>query len=130
MSTTYGTMVGVVVLRGLIASGEGDLAQWMRLYRESYSAATGLALFPGSLNVVLPEPYELPDDRLRLTADEVGVGVNLVECVAFGRRAFIFRTDFDDAKGPAQRSLIEILSDLRLRDAYHLEDGDVIEIVV
>jgi riboflavin kinase len=118
------------MLRGRVASGKGDLAQWMRLYAATYAAATGLVLYPGSLNVVLDQPYELPIERIRLSADEVGVDVNLVECSTLGRRAFIFRTDADDAKGPTQRLLIEILSDVRLRDAYGLSDGDLVEIVV
>jgi CTP-dependent riboflavin kinase len=123
-------MVYVVVLHGRVTSGKGDLAQWMRLHARSYSAATGLALYPGSLNVVLAEPYDLPRERIRLSAEEVGVDVNLVECSTLGRRAFIFRTDADDAKGPRQRVLIEILSDVRLRDAYGLSDGDLVEIAI
>jgi CTP-dependent riboflavin kinase len=126
----WGSLVNVVVLRGHIASGKGDLAQWMRLHARRYAAATGLALYPGSLNLILDKPYELPSERIRLSADEVGVDINLVECSAFGRRAFIFRTDADDAKGPSQRSLIEILSDVHLRDAYGLHDGDLVEIVI
>jgi riboflavin kinase len=118
------------MLRGRVAGGKGDLAQWMQLYATTYAAATGLALYPGSLNVVLDQPYELPSERIRLSADEVGVDVNLVECSTLGRRAFIFRTDVDDAKGPTQQVLIEILSDVRLRDAYGLSDGDLVEVVI
>jgi CTP-dependent riboflavin kinase len=102
----------------------------MRLYAATYAAATGLALYPGSLNVELDQPYELPSERIRLSAGEVGVDVNLVECSTLGRRAFIFRTDADDSKGPGQRVLIEILSDVRLRDAYGLSDGDLVEIAI
>ena len=91
------------MLRGRVASGKGDLAHWMRLYVATYAAATGLALYPGSLNVVLDQPYELPSERIRLSAEDVGVDVNLVGCSTLGRRAFIFRTDADDAKGPLMR---------------------------
>jgi riboflavin kinase len=120
----------VVVLHGRVASGKGDLAQWMRLYSAAYLRATGMSLYPGSLNVLLDKPWDLPEQRIRLEARDVGVDVNLVGCTVFGRRAFIFRTDADDAKGPAQRALIEILSDARLRDVYGLDDGDVIDVSV
>jgi len=120
----------VAVLRGRVESGKSDLAQWMRLHALKYSAATGLRLYPGSLNVRLDAPYELPEQRIRLSADDVGVGVNLVAASAFGRPIFIFRTDADDAKGPDQRRLIELLSDVRLRDVYDLADGAVVEIAV
>jgi CTP-dependent riboflavin kinase len=118
------------VLRGRVESGQADLAHWMRLHALKYSAATGLHLFPGSLNVRLDAPYELPEERIRLSADEVGVAVNLVAALAFGRPIFIFRTDADDAKGPEQRRLIELLSDLRLREVYDLADGDLVEVAV
>jgi riboflavin kinase, archaea type len=120
----------MTVLRGTVASGKSDLAQWMRTYAAAYTEATGLSLYAGSLNVVLAAPYELPADRIRLSASAVGVNVNLVEGRAFGRRVFIFRTDADDAKDPDQRCLIEILSEIRLRDEYGLSDGDVVEVIV
>jgi len=63
----------MTVLRGTVASGKSDLAHWMRTYAAAYSEATGLALHAGSLNVVLAAPYELPDDRIRLSASAVGV---------------------------------------------------------
>jgi CTP-dependent riboflavin kinase len=120
----------MTVLRGRVAGGKADLAQWMVMYADRYSAATGLSLYPGSLNLMLPKPYELPVDRIQLPASDVGVNVNLVECLAFGRRAFIFRTDADDRKGPERRMLIEILSEVRLRDEYGLTDGDLVEVTV
>jgi riboflavin kinase len=119
-----------VLLRGRVASGKGDLALWMRRYETVYAQVTGMQLYPGSLNVVLDRPWDLPDERIRVDARDVGVGVNLVVCTVFDRRAFIFRTDADDAKGPSQRSLIEILSDVRLRDVYDLKDGDSVQVAL
>lgn len=100
----------------------------MRRYAAAYERVTGMTLCPGSLNVVLDEQWELPRERVRLEAPEVGVGVSLVRCTFLDRPAFIFRTDADDAKGPEQRAIIEILSDVHLRDTYGLEDGDSVEI--
>jgi CTP-dependent riboflavin kinase len=116
------------MLVGRVASGKGDLARWMRRYAAAYERVTGMTLCPGSLNVVLDEQWELPRERVRLEAPEVGVGVSLVRCTFLDRPAFIFRTDADDAKGPEQRAIIEILSDVHLRDTYGLEDGDSVEI--
>jgi len=71
----------------------------MTLYAPTYRRATGLDLYPGSLNVLLDEPWALPGERLRLAPTETGVGVNLVPCRFRGRRAFIFRTDGAEADG-------------------------------
>jgi riboflavin kinase len=118
------------LLRGRVVSGKGDLARWMRRYETVYTRVTGMQLFPGSLNVVLDGPWDLPAARIRIDARDVGVGVNLVVCTVFDRPGFIFRTDADNAKGPPQRSLIEILSDVHLRSVYDLTDGDVVEVAV
>jgi CTP-dependent riboflavin kinase len=43
----------MTVLRGEVTAGVGDLASRMRMYAEHYEAATGMRLYPGSLNVRL-----------------------------------------------------------------------------
>ena len=52
------------VLRGMVFSGCGDYAQWITKYQEYYRAKTGLTLFPGTLNLRLPGPYESRSRRL------------------------------------------------------------------
>ena len=59
----------------------------MQRYASSYERVTGMALYPGSLNVGLGAQWELPLERLRLEAPEVGVGVNLVRCTFIDRPA-------------------------------------------
>lgn len=119
-------------LVGKVDSGAGDLAQWMRKYRQAYRDATGVELVPGSLNVVLDRPYRLPEDgTVRLDPDQAGVGVTLVPCYIEGRRAFLFRTDRNEAGvGRHPRHIIEIVAELHLRDELGLEDGDRVEVVV
>jgi CTP-dependent riboflavin kinase len=51
-------------LRGRVTTGIGDLARWMRTYADVYERRTGVALFPGSLNVTLDHEYHLPPSRL------------------------------------------------------------------
>ena len=96
-----------------------------------YERKTGLTLFPGTLNVQLDENYTLPAKRLRLEASEYGgtVSVSLVECRVFGRKAFILRTDANDqGHGDHSRSIVEIATDIGLRAAFELRDGDQVEI--
>lgn len=119
-------------LVGQVASGVGDLAQWMRTYREAYRDATGVELVPGSLNIVLDRRYRLPQHgAVRLGPDQVGVGLTLVPCFIEGRHAFLFRTDRNEAGvGRHARHVLEIVAEFDLRDELGLEDGDRVEVVV
>ena len=79
----------------------------------------------------LSSEYSIPIDVIRLEADEYGgrVSVNIVPCRMFDRRAFLLRTDQNErGTGHHPRNIIEIATDIRLRDTYHLRDGDWVEV--
>lgn len=123
----------MTVLRGRVVSGVGNFSFWIDKLRDHYAGKTGMQLFPGTLNLHLDEPWTLPPERLRLEAQEYGgtVSVNLVPCTVFGRRAFILRTDAnEEGRGHHPRTIIEIATDVKLRDEYNLQDGDTVEVEV
>src|SRR4051794_19471237 len=120
-------------LRGRVVSGQGDFGFWIERLYPFYEHKTGLRLYPGTLNLELTSPYALPPQVIRLEADEYGgrVSVRLVPCRVFGRQAFLLRTDENErGTGHHPRNLIEIATDIRLRDAYQLEDDDWVEVEV
>ena len=80
-------------LTGKVTQGIGDYGQLLAKYADVYRKATGIALFPGTLNLELPAPYDLPEACQRIESAAFGgaVNVNLVPCRIFGRRAFILR---------------------------------------
>ena len=120
----------MAVLRGHVTRGDGDLSRWMRVYAAEYEAATGVSLYPGSLNLVLDGPWTLPADTLTISADRVGRLVHLVPCRVQERRCFIFRTDNAEQDGPAEQRVLEVLAEVRLRDDLQLDDGDPVEVVL
>jgi riboflavin kinase len=114
-----------------VVSGRGDFGFWIDRLSGFYAAKTGMQLYPGTLNIALPSPYSLPPDVIRLEAHEYGgsVSVSIVPCTVFGRRAFLLRTDQNEqGTGHHSRNIIEIATDIRLRDAYQLSDGDWVEV--
>jgi riboflavin kinase len=118
-------------LRGKVVSGRADFGKWNARLRSFYEQKTGMRLYPGTLNVELSSEYSLPADVIRLEADEYGgrVSVSIVPCRIFDRQAFLLRTDQNEkGTGHHPRNLIEIATDVRLRDKYQLEDGDWVEI--
>ncbi|MBR0696573.1 arginase family protein [Bradyrhizobium lablabi] len=88
---------------------------------------TGMSLFPGTLNLQLDHYFELPKQRIRLESAAYGgdVSINIVPCRFMGRRAFILCTDPDNMP---DRTIVEIASDLNLRSAYGLVDGQIVEV--
>lgn len=119
------------VLKGKVVSGVGNFSYWIEKLRDHYRDKTGLRLFPGTLNVELDEPFELPRERARLEAEEYGgtVSVSIVPCKVLGRAAVILRTDKADGE-PESRKIIEVACEVKLREQHQLRDGDVIEVEV
>ena len=119
------------VLRGVVVSGMGNFSFWLEKLESFYTGKTGMRLFPGTLNLRLAEPYSLPVEVIRLEKEEYGgtVSVSMVPCRVFERRAFLLRTDANEAgTGHHPKSIIEIATDVKLRDTYGLCDGDEVEV--
>lgn len=109
----------------------GNFSYWIDKLQSYYEAKTGMRLFPGTLNVQLSAPYTPPRERIRLEATEYGgtVSVNLVPCRINGYPAFLLRTDAnEEGRGHHPRTIVEIATDLKLREHFHLVDGSLVEI--
>jgi riboflavin kinase len=109
----------------------GNFGFWIEKLQSHYCAKTNMSLYPGTLNVQLDEPYHLPPTVIRLEADEYGgtVSVNIVPCTILGRPAFILRTDANEqGRGHHPKTILEVATDVRLRDYFTLADGDSVEI--
>jgi len=123
----------VPVLRGRVVSGKGDFGRWIERLSSLYEQKTGIRLYPGTLNIELPSEYSVPAQIIRLEANEYGgtVSVSIVPCRIFGRRAFLLRTDQNESgSGHHPRNVIEIATDVRLRDEYQIDDGDWVDVEV
>ncbi len=120
-------------LRGTVVSGRGDFSYWMEKLADHYERKTGVSLYPGTLNLALDAPWRVPPNPIRLEAREYGgrVSVSIVPCEILGMQAFILRTDQNEAgTGAHPLNIIEIAAQVRLRDAFSLADGDIVEVQV
>jgi riboflavin kinase, archaea type len=119
------------LLRGRVESGIGDFGGWITELNAHYERKTGMRFYPGTLNVRLAEAYVIPAGCTRLEAHEYAgsVSVSIVPCQILGRRGFILRTDANEnGTGRHTRTVVEIASDVNLRDEYNLSDGDEVTI--
>jgi riboflavin kinase, archaea type len=118
-------------LKGKVVSGQGNFSYWIEKLSDYYEDKTGMRFFPGTLNIQLEEPYDLPTDVVRLEKEEYGgsVSVSIQECSIFGRKAFILRTDGNASNnGDHPRTIVEIATDVKIREYYRIMDGDVVEV--
>lgn len=121
------------ILCGNVVSGIGNFSYWIEKLQEHYLRKTGMKFFPGTLNISLSEPYSLPKKVIRLEGHEYGgtVSVSMVPCQISGKDAFLLRTDAnEEGRGHHPKTIIEIASDVKLRDYFHLKDGDCVEIKI
>jgi riboflavin kinase len=118
---------------GKVVSGMGNFSFWIEKLHDYYFRKTGMHFYPGTLNVELEQPYSLPKDLIRLEGHEYGgtVSVSMVPCTIEGRKAFLLRTDLNEqGRGHHPKTIIEIATEVRLRDALGLKDGDVVVIEI
>lgn len=121
-------------LRGEIKTGKNDFSFWIDKLSSYYRQKTGMIFFPGTLNVhLLNYKYYFPQDCLRLEQEEYGgtVSVSMTECRILGKDAYILRTDSDTGKqGYPPEQILEIATDVKLRNEFNLQDGDIVEVEI
>lgn len=121
-------------LRGEIKTGKNDFSFWMEKLSSYYTQKTGMIFFPGTLNIhLIDHKYYFPQDCIRLEKEEYSgkVSVSMIPCQILSREAYILRTDSDTGKhGYPPEQILEIATDIKLRDEFELKDGDIIEVEV
>jgi CTP-dependent riboflavin kinase len=123
--------------RGRVQSGKSDASRWLALFNVSYSRKLGCPVFPGSLNIALEhdfnwfeplyEPHIISFPRLEYGGER---DILFLECelqVPDRRKAWLW-TPTTAARSRPDPWVIELVSDVRLRDFYALADGAVIEL--
>jgi riboflavin kinase len=124
----------MTLLRGIVRSGKGDFSFWLAKLESYYTQKTGMKLYPGTLNIHLSDAiFPTPKDSIRLEKEEYGgrVSVSMAPCRVFGRKAFILRPDTDVGKfGDPPERILEVATDVGIRDTYGIKDGDIVEVEV
>src|SRR5262249_18073023 len=116
-----------------------DAARWLTMFNDAYVRKTGMAVFPGSLNLALESPFDwfepsYEDAIIQFPGREFGSerDVLMMPCNLRShgsQKAFLWTTT-TAASDPARRRLVEIIASISLRDRYGLKDGDLVEIEV
>ena len=121
-----------VKLKGTLVSGQGTFS-----YRidsvpgllAEYTSKTGMKFYPGTLNIELLPTSSLPKARSRTERGDFGgtVSTSLMPCRVNGIKAFILRASKGESRG-SRKTVVEIASDVGIRNRLNLKDGDLVEI--
>jgi len=126
-----------LVIRGRVQSGTSQAAHWLSLFNAAYAQKLGIAVFPGSINVALDEPFDWFDARwetavISFGREEYGGerDILLLPCslsTAPGVSAFLWSTT-TAARDARERLLAEVIAPVGLRATYGLRDCDPVAI--
>src|SRR5262249_16301968 len=127
------------LLAGKVQAGFGNASHWLKLFNAAYSEKLGMSVFPGSLNIALDHVFDWFDPRYEthriwFGREEYGGerDILLLPCELLGldhRKAFLW-TPTTAARDRQDPWVVEVVSDVNLRDQFGLQDGDVVEIRV
>ena len=125
------------LLCGCVQSGQNDASHWLNLYNDAYSLKTGMSIFPGSLNLFLDHKFNWRDAKYQpfiiwFGREEMGGerDILLLPCRLLNldkRKAFLWTTTNLEDEGS---QIIEIITDVKLRDEYKVSDGDFVEVEI
>ena len=111
----------------------------MKLFNVAYSEKLGISVFPGSLNIALDHVFDWFDaryeaHRIWFGREEYGGERDILllpcELVSLDHRRTFLWTPTTAARDRRDPWVVEVVSDVNLRDQFGLQDGDVVEIRV
>lgn len=128
-----------IMLNGKLQAGKNDASRWLNKFNEAYSRKIGMPVFPGSLNLALNEKFDWfaplwQPKVIWFGRDEYGGerDILLLPCILpnqESRRAFLW-TPTTAAHDRPDPWVIELVTDVGLRQAYGLRDGDIVAVEI
>ena len=123
-------------LIGHVEAGTQNARLWLTRFNAAYTRKLGMPVFPGSLNLRLPQVFDWTDPRygpalIRFDRSEYGGerDILLLPCrlETLNRHPAFLWTTTTPRQGTA-RYVVEIVADIPLRDTFGLRDGDVVAV--
>ncbi|MEO6760238.1 MAG: DUF120 domain-containing protein [Saprospiraceae bacterium] len=124
-------------MSGRVQPGKNDASRWLNKFNDAYSKKTGMAIFPGSLNLALKENFNWfqPAYQAKLIwfgKEEYGGerDILLLPCrlITLGNRNAFLWTPTTAAHERTDHRVVEIITDVKLREVYGLTDGSIVEV--
>ena len=113
-------------LEGKVKSGFGVGAKYIEMMNKAFKEKYGIMLYPGTLNIEVEEPFILESEERILKNEYNGNQDVIIKKVKFfNKEVYIVRPELNNkTDGEQPVNVIEIVSDINLRQEYDLKDGD------
>ena len=117
----------------------GDASHWLSLFNAEYSQKLRMDVYPGSFNLALDNSFDWFAARYQphmiwFGQEAYGGERNILmlpcELVSLDRRKAFLWTPTTAARARPDPWVIELVCDVKLRDAYHLQDGDNVTVSI
>jgi riboflavin kinase len=116
------------ILKGRVVSGTKQGAYFVSKYRDKLVDLLGFEPFPGTLNIELPLPPQLPvRSRFISSWTEDGVEYGFVSCYPCTIKRLQCAVVIPDKARHSNR-VIEVISPFALKTKFGLKDGDYLEL--
>lgn len=127
-----------MTLDGNITSGIGVAKRWVKMVEDIFKEKLNIELFPGTLNIKLLTNYKVKSDMIIMPEEYGGTQNVLVQrCNIVNKQknikkeTFIVRAAKNETKeGDHGTDILEIVSDVNLRETFNLQDNDYIQIEI
>ena len=119
-----------MILKGRVKSGFGNASFWVDKINPIFQRKYNMELFLGTLNLELEQEYVLEQEE-KILASEYGGNFDVLikECKVLDSKGYIVRTEKNNQTGGDHTlNIVEIVSDLSIRDLYGLKDGDEVSL--
>lgn len=126
-----------VLLIGRVQPGKGDASRWLSRFNAAYRRKLGMPVFPGSLNVALPNAFDWHAPDLQPSVvwfgrEEYGRerDILLLPCRLpnlRGQHAYLWSTT-TAARDRPDPWVVEVVAPVGLRATFGLRDGDAVVI--
>lgn len=117
-------------LQGKVIKGLGEAKFWVGKINKIFKEEFQMNLFPGTLNIKLEQNYKMENYAIISPEKYGGIyDVYVKKCLIFDKEAYILRTSKNETgNGDHPLTIIEIVSDINLREKFNLKDDAEVQI--
>jgi len=118
--------------KGKVSVGLGEAWFWVKKAEKVLREKTGLKeIFYGTLNIELEKPYKFKDPDYIIQKEEYDgeEKVYIKRCELNGHQVYAVRSAInEEERGEHPLTILEIISDINLREKFNLKDEDIVNI--
>lgn len=121
----------MTTLTGIVKTGLGEGAYYVKEYNPFFRAALGEEFFPGTLDIIVKnfDPRRFREKAVRVVPDGKE-GLFPVHCIKTKINNSVNGYIILPTKNKHGKDVVELMATINLRERFQLKDGDTVEVEV